>query len=970
MSREDTARALKREKKRAKKEAKRARKAERRGHNERPDSPSSSDADADADAEKREASSSYHHRKDATDPKVAAAALDARSTGQAMRLTTTCEEAPQKDAPPFIMRDGRSEVPPEGGAPVSREAWMGLTTVGGEGGKTIEDAAVGRDRTRGSAAAKREAEAARSARVAAERELNPYWRDGGDGAPKEAPKGGKGPGAADDDDDDHDDDDDGDRSKDAGPGSAAAAPPGSREAPGAALVRAAGTGTGAPVGDGGASWRLKALRRAKERAAEEGRSLAQVVTDRWGSVAQLVESIGGKDGTNIASDRAHLKRRRGEADHPPDACFRCGAAGHFARECPGRDGRLDPRSDDDRRGKTDRSVGRAGYLDDVGSAGRPKMRVPPSDGALRGHVSSGGRQREGDVGSARPRGGLSERDRRLLATASRAANQFASDGSFMDQFGVGSLHGADDRSSPRAKEASASASFGWTPGGSAPEGEGRGFDRPSLAAEVVSEEEEEDDRPTRRPTGPPSEGIDRRLAGVTGGSAREDRREARNAPPRPTPMPTERPIAAAPPGGGPGGGNRSAAAALRARLLGKGDSPSPSDDVSTVETLPLVTADGRAAPGAFGRATTLGGGVRSAEGAVRRPPRTTQRYDKDGEGGAGERARYFRDDDDASLRDLVAAHKHGAVEDYDRNLAANIARAGRRYKGAGTEREREMEVDDEYEHDVGLEKGERRDARLSDAERQRRAKARAVEEYRRSQVAHSKCQYCLDSPARPKHLHVAYGNLAYLMLPPAGRLVPGHCVIAPIAHCASTRAVDEDAWEEIRNFKKCLVKMFAAQGKECCFVETVVKLRGGGGVVGAAMSKHCYVECIPIPHDVADRAPMYFKKAIDEAESEWSTHDAKKCISTAPPKGLRGAIPPNFPYFHVEFNMRGGFVHVIDDDDGWRVDFARDILVGLLDLPENASRAKQRPLAPAVLKREMDHFLDKWDAVDWTKQLG
>jgi hypothetical protein len=32
--------------------------------------------------------------------------------------------------------------------------------------------------------------------------------------------------------------------------------------------------------------------------------------------------------------------------------------------------------------------------------------------------------------------------------------------------------------------------------------------------------------------------------------------------------------------------------------------------------------------------------------------------------------------------------------------------------------------------------------------------------------------------------------------------------------------------------------------------------------------------------------------------------------------------------------------------------------------------ARQRPLAPALLKREMDNFLDKWDAVDWTKQLG
>ena len=118
------------------------------------------------------------------------------------------------------------------------------------------------------------------------------------------------------------------------------------------------------------------------------------------------------------------------------------------------------------------------------------------------------------------------------------------------------------------------------------------------------------------------------------------------------------------------------------------------------------------------------------------------------------------------------------------------------------------------------------------------------------------------------------------------------------------------------------------------------------GAAGGADAPHAVVECVPLPEGAAARAPMYFKKAIDESESEWSTHDAKKCISTAPPKGLRGAVPPNFPYFHVEFGMRGGYVHVIDDETRWRRDFARDILAGLLDLPPETGGAKKRPLAP------------------------
>ena len=41
--------------------------------------------------------------------------------------------------------------------------------------------------------------------------------------------------------------------------------------------------------------------------------------------------------------------------------------------------------------------------------------------------------------------------------------------------------------------------------------------------------------------------------------------------------------------------------------------------------------------------------------------------------------------------------------------------------------------------------------------------------------------------------------------------MPGHCMIVPAEHVASTRQVDEHVWTEIRNFKKCLLQMFMAQ---------------------------------------------------------------------------------------------------------------------------------------------------------------
>ena len=64
-----------------------------------------------------------------------------------------------------------------------------------------------------------------------------------------------------------------------------------------------------------------------------------------------------------------------------------------------------------------------------------------------------------------------------------------------------------------------------------------------------------------------------------------------------------------------------------------------------------------------------------------------------------------------------------------------------------------------------------------------------------------------------------------------------------------------------------------------------------------------------------------------------------------------------------------GFAHVVDDETRWNKNFGRDVLCGLLGLPENVSSAKKRALPPAVLKREMDAFLNAWEPVDWTKQL-
>ena len=45
-------------------------------------------------------------------------------------------------------------------------------------------------------------------------------------------------------------------------------------------------------------------------------------------------------------------------------------------------------------------------------------------------------------------------------------------------------------------------------------------------------------------------------------------------------------------------------------------------------------------------------------------------------------------------------------------------------------------------------------------------------------------------------------------------------------------------------------------------------------------------------------------------------------------QGLRGSIPPNFPYLHVEFGVSDGFVHVIDDEQKFDRNLARNVMIG------------------------------------------
>jgi len=130
--------------------------------------------------------------------------------------------------------------------------------------------------------------------------------------------------------------------------------------------------------------------------------------------------------------------------------------------------------------------------------------------------------------------------------------------------------------------------------------------------------------------------------------------------------------------------------------------------------------------------------------------------------------------------------------------------------------------------------------------------------------------------------------------------------------------------------------------------------------------RHTYIECIPLPRDLAMDAPIYFKKALSESDEMWSQHS--KIVETKG-KGLRRCVPKEFPYFYVEFGLDDGFAHVIENFDKFPRYFGKEVLGGMLEL-DPSTWLKPKKLGFEAEKKKVLEFIPQWDKFDWTKQLA
>ncbi|KFV73058.1 CWF19-like 2, partial [Dryobates pubescens] len=186
-------------------------------------------------------------------------------------------------------------------------------------------------------------------------------------------------------------------------------------------------------------------------------------------------------------------------------------------------------------------------------------------------------------------------------------------------------------------------------------------------------------------------------------------------------------------------------------------------------------------------------------------------------------------------------------------------------------------------------------ARSGEEEETQRRKA--IREHQQLAARMEKCPYCFDSSELSKHLIIAIGTKIYLHLYALDiKNILVTCI--QMDACCKKNNVLNSVPEWFRN---ALVKMFEAKDLDCVFLETNMSVK---------KRYHMVYECIPLPKEVGDMAPIYFKKAIMESDEEWSVN--KKLIDLSA-KDIRKSVPKGLPYFSVDFGLQGGFAHVIED---------------------------------------------------------
>lgn len=325
---------------------------------------------------------------------------------------------------------------------------------------------------------------------------------------------------------------------------------------------------------------------------------------------------------------------------------------------------------------------------------------------------------------------------------------------------------------------------------------------------------------------------------------------------------------------------------------------------------------------------------------------------------------------EAKSIDNKRGRERGLVEENEDMSIEDMVREERRTKGqAGGEGMRAAErIAKDAKFDTDLDYQDENANKL--AKRVQKSeinlKNAAIGEFQKMNKILDSCMLCHheDRNQPPVAPIISLGTRVFLTLPTEPELSDGGAVIVPIQHRTNLLECDDDEWEEIRNFMKCLTRMYHDQGRDVVFYENAA---------APHRKMHAAMQAVPLPYSLGETAPAFFKEAILSSDEEWTQH--KKLIDTAAraregmgKSAFRRSIAKEMPYFHAWFSLDGGLGHVVEDSNRWPKGdlFAREIIGGMLDIEPDVIKRQGRWVRA---DKRIDGFRARWRKFDWTKVL-
>lgn len=224
------------------------------------------------------------------------------------------------------------------------------------------------------------------------------------------------------------------------------------------------------------------------------------------------------------------------------------------------------------------------------------------------------------------------------------------------------------------------------------------------------------------------------------------------------------------------------------------------------------------------------------KGKLRGQTKTSADLKKDGEDG---KVAGFYGDDDVDLDTLVRREKVGGTDNYTKNYERNIMNAGKRY--------REANSDEDETYDLG--KWEHKSKKMDQKKFEDRERKNQIRDSRRMQKNLESCEFCVDSQVfhRNKDAVLAQSTRAMVMVDKMKHATAfDQLIILPTSHCHAITHLEDEVYDEIRNYQKCVIEFFKKKhGMSVIFMETAryqtsneQQLLGGG--------PHCRIEYLLI----------------------------------------------------------------------------------------------------------------------------